>query len=186
MRQQLKAMRSKVVAAAIEFNSRSVRTNRKATIHADIRELMGKIMFYMRWAIFAVGCAAMLSVVHAEPLKINGDSPRKRITVTMENTKMDSILKSFSEVYGFEIKGIENTRQGDPISASMTGSLRDILGRLLRNRNYLIVYSSQNTSGVEKVMILDSKRGVLPAKTKKASRNRPPEKTLADVFGASF
>ena len=127
-------------------------------------------MFYMRWAIFAFGCSLMLPALHAEPLKIDGDSPRKRITVTMDNAKMDSILKGFSEVYGFEIKGIENTRQGDPISASMTGSLRDLLGRLLRNRNHLIVYSSDSTSGVEKVVILDSTYGVLPLKARKIRR----------------
>jgi hypothetical protein len=128
------------------------------------------IMFYMRWAIFAFGCVLMLPALHAEPLKIDGDSPRKRITVTMENAKISSILKGFSEAYGFEINGIENTQQGDPISASMTGSLKDILKRLLRNRNHLIIYSSDSTSGIEKVVILDSAFGVLPLKTRKIRR----------------
>ena len=137
-------------------------------------------MFYMRWAIFAFGCVLMLPALHAEPLKIDGDSPRKRITVTMENAKISSILKGFSEAYGFEINGIENTQQGDPISASMTGSLKDILKRLLRNRNHLIIYSSDSTSGIEKVVILDSAFGVLPLKTRKIRRKirrKKPAKT---------
>ena len=129
-------------------------------------------MFSLRWTILALSFFLMLPALHAEPLKIDGDSPRKRISVTIEDAKIDAILKGFSEVYGFEIKGIENTQQGDPISLSMTGSLEDILKRLLRNRNHLIVYSPDSTSGVKQVVILDSTYGVLLLKTRKIRRKK--------------
>ena len=134
-------------------------------------------MISLRWTILALSFFLMLPALHAEPLKIDGDSPRKRITVTMEDAKIDAILKGFSEAYGFEVKGTENTQQGDPISVSMTGSLKDILKRLLRNRNHLIVSSPDSTSGVEKVVIVDSTYGVLPLKTRKIRRKNRRKKT---------
>jgi hypothetical protein len=100
----------------------------------------------------------------ASALVIDGNEPKQKITVVPENSTVEHILQDLSARYGFEIKGIENVGAGDTLSPTLTGSLHEVLVRLLRNRNYVIVRSPENASGIAKVMILDSNYGAAPTK----------------------
>lgn len=137
-----------------------------------MRELAIKRM--IRWTVCVLGCFFATPTLHAETIKIDGDNPRDRITVTFKNAKVDHVLKDFGETYGFEIEGLTNARQGDVFSATLSGSLEDILERLLRNRNYMIASSSHNKSGIKKVMILNSTYGSSPPEIRKTLRHRKP------------
>ncbi|GBF25054.1 hypothetical protein MnTg02_00083 [bacterium MnTg02] len=133
-------------------------------------------MLDIRWTVCVLGCLFATPALHAETIKIDGDNPRNRITVTIENAKVDQVLKDFGKTFGFEIKGLKNARQGDAFSVTMTGSLEDILGRLLRNWNHMIVRLPDNKSGIKKVMILNSTYGSLPrVKRNSAYGSSPPE-----------
>ena len=128
----------------------------------------------IRWTMCVLGCLFVTPALHAETIKIDGDNPRNRITVTIENAKVDHVLKDFGKTFGFKIKGLKNARQGDAFSVTMSGSLEDILGRLLRNWNHIIVWSPDNKSGIEKVMILDSTYGLSPPEIRRRRRHRKP------------
>ena len=127
-------------------------------------------MLDIRWPVCVLGCLFATPELHAGTIKIDGDNPRNRITVTIENAKVDHVLKDFGKTFGFEIKGLKNARQGDAISVTMSGSLEDILGRLLRNRNHMIVWLPDNKNGIKKVIILNSAYGSSPPKIRKSRR----------------
>ena len=131
-------------------------------------------MLDIRWTVCVLGCLFATPALHAETIKIDGDNPRNRITVTIENAKVDQVLKDFGKTFGFEIKGLKNARQSDACSVTMSGSLEDILGRLLRNWNHMIVRLPDNKSGIEKVMILDSTYGSSPPEIRRRRRHRKP------------
>jgi hypothetical protein len=114
---------------------------------------------------FAIIAVCVLGVpLPASAVVINGDEPRQQITVVPENSTVDRILQDLSARYGFEIKGIQNVGAGDTLSPTLSGSLYKVLGRLLRNRNYVIVRSPDNACGIAKVIILDANYGTAPTK----------------------
>lgn len=128
-----------------------------------------------RLTTFAIIALCVLCVpLPASALVIDGDEPKQKITVVPENATVDRILRDLSVRYGFEIKGIQNVGAGDALSPTVSGSLYDVLVRLLRNRNYVIVRSPENASGVAKVIILDASYGAAPTKVvpKEAEENQ--------------
>ena len=116
---------------------------------------------FLAWVVImlALGVAA-----HAETVYIAGDEPRRTITVNAENSSAEQILQRLADKYGFKIKGIEHASPAEVISTKMAGSLHDVVDRLLRNRNHMIVRSPSNASGIESVMILDANYGAAASK----------------------
>jgi hypothetical protein len=114
------------------------------------------------WTALVISCLFLQTPVLAASITVNGDSPLRSITVTIENATVDLVLEDLSKKYGFQVGGLQNVNKGDPLSATMTGSLQSVLGRLLRNWNHMIVQSSDNDRGIVKVMILDSAYGAPP------------------------
>jgi hypothetical protein len=74
------------------------------------------------------------------------------------------VLEELRKRYGFEVSGLENAKQGEGLSATMSGSLQSVIERLLRNWNHMIVRSADNNSGITKVMILNATYGAAPHK----------------------
>lgn len=109
----------------------------------------------------------------ATNVTVSGGSPRSDITVTIEDATVDLVLEDLRRKYGFEVGGLENARDGDALSATMSGSLQSILERLLRNWNHLIVRSPDNESGIAKVMILDSVYGSTQSTTEQKGAGTP-------------
>lgn len=129
-------------------------------------------------------CIASQAPALAANVTVSGDSPRSAITVTIEDATVDLVLEDLRKKYGFEVGGLENARDGDALSATMSGSLQAILERLLRNRNHLIVRSPDNESGIAKVMILDSAYGSMQSKTgQKGASGGTPNKLLQAFSG---
>ena len=107
----------------------------------------------------AIACWAIPAASHAAPMRVEGTEPRNRITVTIDNNSIEEVLQDFSQRYRFQVKGLDKSAKGEPISATMSGNLEEILGRLLRNRNFVIIRSPDNESGIQRVMILDKAYG---------------------------
>lgn len=126
-------------------------------------------------AALIVGCLLSPQAPRAEPISVTGDSPRQAITLTIDNANIDAVLESLRQRYGFEVSGLENAKQGEPLSATLSGSLQSVLERLLRNWNHMIVRSADNESGIAKVMILNGTYGAAPQHPGTASGAANPE-----------
>ena len=119
-------------------------------------------MLRMGYAAFALGCLMAPGALQAATVKISGDAPRTSITVTIDDAKIDAVLKDLQARYGFEVSGLDNAARGEALSMTISGTLQSVLERLLRNRNHMIVRSPDNASGIAKVMILNAQYGVAP------------------------
>jgi hypothetical protein len=98
----------------------------------------------------------------AASVKVSGDAPRRSITVEIDGATVGAVLEDLRTRYRFEVSGLGNAANGDALTMTISGNLRDVLGRLLRNRNHMIVRSADNASGIAKVMILNSTYGAGP------------------------
>jgi hypothetical protein len=117
-------------------------------------------MASLRSMLFAACCmAACVPLQAAATVAIEGDDPRERITVTLRDTSVGAALNDIGRAYGFEIKGAL-AGGTEPVSMTISGNLDDVLSRLLRNVNHVIVRSPTHRSGVEKVIIMPG--GSLP------------------------
>jgi hypothetical protein len=110
-------------------------------------------------AFSAVMFLVLAAGVSTTAVAIKGEEPRKPITVTAANTALDRILQDIGRTYGFDVRGLQHIQSKEAISITLSGSLEDILGRLLRNQNYMLVRSPDNPSGIEKVIIIETTQG---------------------------
>ena len=76
--------------------------------------------------------------------------------------------------YNFELSGLEYVKTPEVVTLNLSGTLRNVLERLLRNWNHVIVNSADAESGIAKVMILNSSFGSEVAK-------QPVEPTQGEV-----
>jgi hypothetical protein len=113
-----------------------------------------------------LGCAVSLlafllvpAAAHAATVAVTGKHPRESITVTIKDAPVDVVLDDLHKRYGFEVSGLQNATRSGALSATMTGSLQNVLERLLRNWNHLIVRSPDNACGIAKVMIINEMYG---------------------------
>ena len=116
------------------------------------------------WSAIILGLLCFSSAVDAATVDVFGDDPRKVITVVVEKSSVDQILQELASRYGFRIKGAQNVGVGKLLSQKMSGRLDEVVGRLLRNWNHMIVRSPDSPCGIEAVMILDGNYGTGPAK----------------------
>lgn len=113
--------------------------------------------FVLALALLSAATAAL-----AENVTITGDKPRQSVTVTTENADVASVLEALSSKYGIEVEGLQLIDRAETQTITLTGDLYKVLGRLLRNRNHVIVRSAEAASGVAKVMILNASVGAKP------------------------
>jgi hypothetical protein len=105
-------------------------------------------------------CAAKPSP--ASPASIEGE-PGK-ITVRTDGTSIGDVIGALQKRYDFGVKGLEHINKDQATSQTYVGDIETVLRRLLRNRNYVIVRSATNESGIDEVVIIDSAFGTPPAK----------------------
>lgn len=121
-------------------------------------------MSRLGWIAFAIGCLMSQTALHAANVTVTGNDPRQNITVTIEEATVDFVLEDLHKKYGFEVAGLQQNIRGEAQSVTLSGSLHVILERLLRNWNHMIVRSTDNESGIAKVMILNSTYGAAPSR----------------------
>ncbi len=122
-------------------------------------------MLRLGFTAFVVGCLMSPAALQAAAVTITGDTPRQTITVTIEDAKVDAVLEDLCKRYGFEVSGLEKATRGEALSTTMSGSLQNVIERLLRNWNHMIVRSPDNKSGIAKVMILNATYGAAPQRS---------------------
>ncbi len=116
-------------------------------------------MLRLETTAFFIACLMSSGPLEAATVEVAGDAPQQRITLTIEDAKVDAVLEDLHKRYGFEVKGLEHITHGDALSTTMSGSLNHVIERLLRNWNYMIVRSADNESGIAKIMILNATYG---------------------------
>lgn len=111
-----------------------------------------------------------LSAVLAEPALAVGvtinDDAGSRVTVVIENASVDAVLKALHERYGFELEGVSNLGSTDILTAKLTGSISEVVARLLRNWNHVIVNTPDAPDKISKVVIINANYGTEASKTK--------------------
>lgn len=121
--------------------------------------------------LLASGVFLVQATAHAADVKISGEHPLERITVKVEEAKADRVLDALRQRYDFELVGLANAGKGDALTVTLSGSLRTVLERLLRNRNHLIVQSRDRAGGIEKVVVLDAAYGAVAARPAQIQSN---------------
>lgn len=122
-------------------------------------------------------CSLWQPASQAASIKID-EQAREQITLTVDSANVAQVLDDMGKRYGFKVIGLSNVTAREPLKATISGSLEDVLGRLLRNWNHMIVRSPDNERGIQKVMILDSSYGSVPASANKNTRRNPLTKFL--------
>jgi hypothetical protein len=110
-------------------------------------------MARLRSTLLAACCIAVHAALPASAtVTIDGNEPRQRITVTIQDADLGAALRDLAQTYGFEIKG---TLASDarPVSMTVSGRLDEVLTRLLRNVNHVVVRAPDSRGGIAKVII---------------------------------
>ncbi len=109
--------------------------------------------FVARALLFALALVLGQSELRAEGVTIESDNPSRSIKLEVDKATVGDVLQALHDKYGVEIAGNTEVGSDDPISVTFEGSLPNILERLLRNQNYMILRSKKNVTGVEKILI---------------------------------
>lgn len=102
---------------------------------------------------FALALVTGQSELHAEGVTIESNDPARSIKLEVDKATVGEVLRALHDKYGVEVAGNADVGSDDPISVTLQGTLPNILERLLRGQNYMIVRSKKNVTGVEKILI---------------------------------
>lgn len=133
-------------------------------------------MFKSVLALVVIGCVLSEAKALEATITVKCESPRQNLTVAIENATVSLILERLGKCFGFEVAGLQMAEKGEALSGQVTGTLPSILHRLLRNWNYMIVHSN-NQSGIAKVMILNSIYGA----PSQVVRKKTPSRNVAEL-----
>src|SRR5262245_60925067 len=89
------------------------------------------------------GLACGSSSAAAGTVTVSGDDPKASIAVMVENASVEEVLTELREKFGFEVEDLAHAKGGDTVDATLQGNLIDVIQRLLRNRNHVIVRSAE-------------------------------------------
>jgi hypothetical protein len=106
-----------------------------------------------RTLVFALALIFTSSDLRADGVNIESDNPATSIKVQVDKATIGDVLQALHEKYGVELAGNLDADSDAPMSTTFQGRLPDILERLLRNQNYMLVRSKKNPTGVEKILI---------------------------------
>ncbi|WP_045835659.1 hypothetical protein [Hyphomicrobium sp. 99] len=80
---------------------------------------------------------------------------RARSSSNIEAEALSVTIESLATEYGIEVEGAEHASKAKPVSATIQGSLKEILARLLKNWNHIIVSDPDDPDRMEKIIILN-------------------------------
>ena len=108
----------------------------------------------------------------AAGISIEGKRPSDRLTVRVENAKVEDVLGKLAETFGFEFVGAAGAASGAGWSATLTGDLNAILDRLLRNRNHSIVRAPGAPGTIRRIVLIDGLAGSKPVASRPTYKDR--------------
>jgi hypothetical protein len=109
----------------------------------------------------------------------NGSS----VVLTAADCTLDQIISELRQKYNFEVVGLENVKSSEVFSLTVSDTLQNVLERLLRNWNHVIVNSADDNSRIAKVMIINSNFGSAePQQAKAVTEPVPAANPLSGHF----
>ena len=103
------------------------------------------------------------SIAFSANVKIKGSDPQQNLVIETSDANLSDVLNNISETFNFKVKGLHKVANSDRYSITYRGKLNDILQRLLRNRNYMIIRSADSNKTIERLVILNNKSGSAPS-----------------------
>lgn len=97
------------------------------------------------------------SVSHAASEMVPDQAIQERIAIS--RTETTQALKKLSRLHGFDVAGLSKIGGRELTTVPLAGRLDDILERLLRNFNYLIVRTAAGGGEIRRIIILNSSGG---------------------------
>lgn len=98
----------------------------------------------------------------AQSIKITKSTTHSDLELWVKDASLEQILKRLGALYKFEVKSGTASARDERISTSYHGSLSQILQRLLRHRNHMIVQSGSGQK-IHRVVLLNNTRAAPPA-----------------------
>ncbi len=92
---------------------------------------------------------------------IEGDD-QSEIEIIIEQEPLAVTIETLAAKFDIVIEGIVHTAKAEPVTASIQGSVKDVLARLLKNWNHAIVLDADDPTRVEKIIILNDAQGSRP------------------------
>lgn len=118
-----------------------------------------------RLAAIALVCALFsFSMGHdtaSASVHIEGEN-QSVIEVVIEHEPLAATIETLASKFDVAIEGIGHTAKAEPVTASIQGSFKAVLARLLKNWNHLIVLDPGDPTRVNKIIILNDAQGSRP------------------------
>ena len=129
-------------------------------------------------AAIGLACALLILLIGHQPASaavvIEGDE-QSEIEVSIESEPLAATIDALATKFGVETEGIEHLSKADPMTGSFQGSFKDVIARLLKNWNHVIVLEPDDPARVEKIIILNDSQGSRPPASKAPAE---PEHTI--------
>jgi hypothetical protein len=88
-----------------------------------------------------------------------------RVAVETSDASVDEVLAALAAHFGFAVERSAPSAQTVRFSSRLSGSLDQLLERLLRHEGHLIVRSAEARGGIARVVLMEAKGGTTPAPT---------------------
>lgn len=113
-------------------------------------------------ATFATCILLAASLWAGEAHLVEGHGP-ERVVIDAREASVDEVLAALAAHFEFAVE--RGGAAGSPVrfSGRLQGSLDEVLERLLRHHGHMIVRSQEARGGIGRIVLIDAKRGTLPA-----------------------
>jgi hypothetical protein len=120
---------------------------------------------FTRIGILAVlfGSLAPAPSLWAGQARIVEEAGADRVVIETSDASVDEVLATLAVHFAFAVDRSTPPGQTVRFSGRLSGSLDQLLDRLLRHEGHVIVRSAEAPGGIARVVLLESKGGTMPA-----------------------
>lgn len=125
---------------------------------------------FTRTGLFALLCVGLAPVPslwagQARLVEEAGADRADRVVVETSDASVDEVLAALAAHFGFAVERNAPSGQTVRYSGRLSGSLDQLLERLLRHEGHVIVRSAEARGGIARVVLMETKGGTTPAPT---------------------
>jgi hypothetical protein len=117
------------------------------------------------FALLFVGLAPVPSLWAGQARLVEEAGPDRvdQVVVETSDASADEVLAALAAHFGFAVERSAPSGQTVRFSGRLSGSLDQLLERLLRHEGHVIVRSAEARSGIARVVLMEAKGGTTPA-----------------------
>jgi hypothetical protein len=114
--------------------------------------------------VLSLGCWMLASPLWAGQARLVEVTDAERVVVVeTSDADVDEVLAVLAAHFGFAVERSAPSGQTVRFSGRLSGSLDQLLERLLRHEGHVIVRSAEARAGISRVVLLEAKSGAPPA-----------------------